>query len=95
MVRNPKRRGAGASNSFTRAEVDAAFQLFETLARGGDVSIIARAPAVQSVRAKFARMRLSVVQGRSGADEPERRCGLCREPGHYRQTCPKATGGAA
>ena len=69
MPANPKTNRSGASNSFTRDEVVAGVQLFDTIARGGDVRVLARSAAVRSLHAKFRRMQLSVAEGRSGIDQ--------------------------
>lgn len=66
MASNPKRKCMGASNSFTRAEVDAGVQLFDLLARGGDPRVLIRSPLVRSIHAKFRRMRQSILEGKSG-----------------------------
>ena len=66
MPANPKRSGTGASNSFTRAEVDAGRELFRLLLRGGDTSIVVRSPVFRKLVAKFDKMWRSIEEGRSG-----------------------------
>lgn len=70
MPSNPKRSGTGASQSFTKPEVEGMCSLFEILARGGDVSILVRSKELQHVRTKFHRMRQSINEGRSGIGGP-------------------------
>jgi hypothetical protein len=57
MPRNPKRPGTNAGNTFTRDEIDAVVQLFDTLHRGADVHVILRQEPVRKVYAKFKRMK--------------------------------------
>ncbi len=57
MARNPKRPGAGASQSFTRAQVEGMLQLLSVAQRNGDTGTIMRAKPVQEVYAKFRRMK--------------------------------------
>lgn len=58
MANNPKRRGTGASQSFTKAEIEAVIQLMETAQRGGGITIIVRSAPIQKVFGKFKRMQV-------------------------------------
>lgn len=62
MPSNPKKPGTSASQSFTKKEIDAACQMLDMGARGGDVAILMRTAPVRKLHAKFKRMSARLVE---------------------------------
>lgn len=66
MPRNPKRKGQGASTSFTPKQVETGCLIFDALLRGGDVEVLLRSPEGLKLIQKFHNMRRSIKERRSG-----------------------------
>jgi hypothetical protein len=68
VANNHHRRGTRVSTSFSRLEVEAFIAVEEQILRGADPRIIMRSEAWRSLSRKVRRMRLSIVEGRSGRE---------------------------
>lgn len=58
-----------ASNSFTEDEINALDTMLAIIRRGGDPKLVARAPTMQSLARKFARMKASIATKKAIAEK--------------------------